>query len=178
MIRSYSWVSERNHWRNDNERRKPKKSNKTPSNCNFVYHKSHMDWPAFESGPQRWVARESCHDHWSLPKPCMSSVHRINWVYKFGFYIFTFYNILRRWAVSTISATPTGNIPDSIALHFNPLIFHIIPATNQIYIYILHELLPFLLTAVRTLHYHPYCHSCFYIALCYTCDGKAVVAEL
>jgi hypothetical protein len=35
--------------------RKPKYSGKTLSQCHFVYHKYHMDWPRIEAGPPRWI---------------------------------------------------------------------------------------------------------------------------
>jgi hypothetical protein len=31
-------------------------SGKTMSQCYFVHHKSHMDWPGIEPGPPRWEA--------------------------------------------------------------------------------------------------------------------------
>jgi hypothetical protein len=38
---------------NDTDRRKPKNSEKDVSQCHFVHHKSHMEWPASEPGPPR-----------------------------------------------------------------------------------------------------------------------------
>jgi hypothetical protein len=35
---------------------KRKYSGKNLSQCRFVHHKSHMDWPGIEPGPPRWEA--------------------------------------------------------------------------------------------------------------------------
>jgi len=37
------------HWWNDTSRRKPKYSKENKSQCHFVYHKSHIDWPWVET---------------------------------------------------------------------------------------------------------------------------------
>jgi hypothetical protein len=44
------------HRWNENDRKKPKYSGKKLSQCYFVHHKSHMDWPGIEPGPPRWEA--------------------------------------------------------------------------------------------------------------------------
>jgi hypothetical protein len=41
---------------NEIDRIKPKYSGENLSQCQFVHHKSYMDWPGFEPGPPRWEA--------------------------------------------------------------------------------------------------------------------------
>jgi hypothetical protein len=43
-------------WWNDTDRGKLKYSEKTLSECYFVHHKFHMDWPGTDPGPpQGWA---------------------------------------------------------------------------------------------------------------------------
>jgi hypothetical protein len=44
------------HRWNEIERGKRKNLGKNMSQCHFVHHKSHMDWPGIEPGPPRWEA--------------------------------------------------------------------------------------------------------------------------
>jgi hypothetical protein len=44
------------HRWNEIDRGKPKYSGKNLSQCHFVHHKYHMDWPGIEPEPPRWEA--------------------------------------------------------------------------------------------------------------------------
>jgi hypothetical protein len=48
------WIGAR-RW-NDTDRGKPKNSEKSLSQCHFIHHKFHMDWPGREPRPPRWEA--------------------------------------------------------------------------------------------------------------------------
>jgi hypothetical protein len=63
------------HRWNEIYRGKPKYSGKTLSQCHFVHHKSHMDWPGIEPGPPRWEAGD-----W-LPEPLHGQVYILLNVY-------------------------------------------------------------------------------------------------
>jgi len=52
------------HWWNEAEKRKPNYWEKHLSQCHFVHHWSHMDYPGIELGPPRWKASD-----WR-PEPC------------------------------------------------------------------------------------------------------------
>jgi hypothetical protein len=41
-------------WRNDNDRVKTKNAEKNLSQCHFVNHKFHTDWPRCNPGPLWW----------------------------------------------------------------------------------------------------------------------------
>jgi hypothetical protein len=57
----YEFVERR--W-NDIDRGKSKNSEKNLSQCHFVYHKSHMDWPGRQPGPPRWEAGDQRSEPW------------------------------------------------------------------------------------------------------------------
>jgi hypothetical protein len=48
------------------DRRKPKNSEKNLSQCHFVNHKSHMDWPGRKPGPPRRLTT------WAMARPFYS----------------------------------------------------------------------------------------------------------
>jgi hypothetical protein len=52
------WYVSMVHWWNDNERGKLKYPEKTLSQCHFVHHKSHTDWPGIVQVPPQWEAND------------------------------------------------------------------------------------------------------------------------
>jgi len=52
-IQTYEYGQQR--W-NVTDRGKEKNSEKTLSQCQYVHHISHIDWPGGEPGPPRWKA--------------------------------------------------------------------------------------------------------------------------
>jgi hypothetical protein len=44
------------HWWNDTERGKPKYTEKNLSQCHFIHHKFHVDWPGIELDTPRQKA--------------------------------------------------------------------------------------------------------------------------
>jgi hypothetical protein len=54
LVFSFFLVME--HRWNEVDRGKPKYSGKNLSQCHFIHHKSHMDWPGIEPRPPRWEA--------------------------------------------------------------------------------------------------------------------------
>jgi hypothetical protein len=53
---SFSFFQVTEHRWNKIDKRKPKYSGENLSQCYFVNHKSHMEWPRIEPGPPRWEA--------------------------------------------------------------------------------------------------------------------------
>jgi hypothetical protein len=64
MISSFSFFQVMEHRWNDIDRGKPKYSGKNLSQCHFVHHKSHMDWPEIERlGMVTYVCLCICWSH-------------------------------------------------------------------------------------------------------------------
>jgi hypothetical protein len=54
----WRWTkSEDGAWQNDTKSETPNHSWTVLFHCQFVHHKSHMDWPGIEAGPVRWGTR-------------------------------------------------------------------------------------------------------------------------
>jgi hypothetical protein len=52
----FSFFRVMEHRWNETDRGKQKYSGKILSQCHFLHHKFHMDWPGIEHGPLRWEA--------------------------------------------------------------------------------------------------------------------------
>jgi hypothetical protein len=59
-------VSMEHRW-NDTDRGKLECSEKNLSQCNFVHHNAHMDWPGIELGPSRWETHDQPFESWHGP---------------------------------------------------------------------------------------------------------------
>jgi len=62
------------HWWNDNNRAKLRHWEKSPSQCNSVHHKSHMDWLRIKPRPPHWqqhhiLENHSVKNHTISPQP-------------------------------------------------------------------------------------------------------------
>jgi hypothetical protein len=72
IISFFQFLHVMEHRWNEIDGRKPKYSGKNLSQCHFVYHKSHTDWPGIEPGPPGWEAGDSPLEQWHGPNTTLS----------------------------------------------------------------------------------------------------------